>query len=101
MMSQERNLTSMPDAQWPHCTSVGGLCPVFEMSQVLGSNLQEMLMKFVLAGELGARLTIQKNRDGFTAQITSAVHRSDETPIDLVRLHALRQVVSSVSLWKG
>ena len=83
--------TSPGEASWPHCASLGGLCPTYEMSQALGANIQDLLMTFIHAGEAGARLTLQKNRDGFTAQITGAVQKATEEPLDLPRLQALRQ----------
>jgi hypothetical protein len=61
------------------------------MSQALGANIQDLLMTFIYAGEAGARLTLQKNREGFTAQITGAVQKAAEEPLDLPRLQALRQ----------
>lgn len=61
------------------------------MSQALGANIQDLLMTFIWAGEPGARLTLQKNREGFTAQITGAVQKAAEVPLDLPRLQALRQ----------
>lgn len=79
------------EVRWPHCASLGGLCPTYEMSQALGANIQDLLMTFIHSGEAGARLTLQKNRDGFTAQITGAVQKAAEEPLDLPRLQALRQ----------
>ena len=84
------------EARWPHCSSLGGLCPTYEMSQALGANIQDLLMTFIWAGEAGARLTLQKNRDGFTAQITGAVQKAAEEPLDLPRLQALRQRLAPV-----
>ena len=92
-MQPKTDAVSKPpgEAPWPHCPSLGGLCPTFEMSQALGANIQDLLMTFIYAGEAGARLTLQKNRDGFTAQITGAVQKAAEEPLDLPRLQALRQ----------
>jgi hypothetical protein len=70
------------------------------MSQALGANIQDLLMTFIWAGEAGARLTLQKNRDGFTAQVTGAVQKAAEEPLDLPRLQALRQRLAPVLLPK-
>ena len=45
---------------------------------------------FILAAEEGARLTLQRNRDGFTVQVTRAVLKTAKDPSDAPGLWALR-----------
>lgn len=53
------------------------------MEQALGGNLQAMLMTFIQHGEAGSKLSLHKNNEGFSVQITGAVHRSDIEERDL------------------
>lgn len=90
-LPESGNLGSPGEPSWPNCESGAGLCPFYVMSQRLGGNTQEMLMRFIWTGEAGSRITIQKNVDGFTLQITSGVHRSDNSTLDLLRLQSLNR----------
>lgn len=62
----------------PECSLVGGTCPVFEMGQRLGQSVLSTLAAFIVGADEGARLTLQKNPQGFTIQVTGSVIRAEE-----------------------
>ena len=66
-----------------------------ELSQLFGTNILEMIIAFATDGEEGSRLTLQKNRDGFTVQVTGAVHKSDREQPDPQRIVAIQEMLSS------
>ncbi len=79
---------------WPYCSLVGGKCLAYDVSAVLGSNILQSLLAFVMTAEDGARLTLQKNKDGFTLQTTGAVQRPVEGPIGIKEVRLLRSRLS-------
>ena len=76
-------------SQWPNCDQIGGLCPLYEMSQKTGVSILDALMTFIWNAEPGSRLTLQANRDELTLQVTGAVQRSDGDDLDLERLRKI------------
>ena len=75
---------------WPHCPHLGDLCLLFDMSNSLGTNIRDTLLGFIGDAEEGSRLTLQRSRDGFTAQVTGPVQRTSKDPATLERLSDLR-----------
>lgn len=75
---------------WPHCESLGGICPLYDLSALLGVSVFDAFMTFLWSAEAGARLTLQKNRDEFTLQVTGAVQRSGSEVISLDQLQSIR-----------
>ena len=75
---------------WPHCPHLGDLCLLFDMSNSLGTNIRDILLGFIGDAEEGSRLTLQRNRDGFTAQVTGPVQRTSRDTVTLERLQALQ-----------
>ena len=76
--------------EWPNCDQIEGICPLYEMSQKSGVSILDALMTFIWSAEPGARLTLQKNRDEFTLQVTGAVQRSGGEVIGLEQLKIIR-----------
>jgi hypothetical protein len=74
---------------WPHCDNVGGICLGYDLSRRAGRLTFQELLSFIWTAEEGARLTLQKNRDGFSLQVTGGIHRP---PIDEMDLAFLRDV---------
>ncbi len=74
---------------WPRCHQIDDLCPVFELSRILGTAVFDSLMEFSTSAQVGSRLTLQRNRNEFTSQVTGAVQRDRGDPINL---DALRQL---------
>ena len=80
----------MSQEGWPHCESLGGICPLYDMSALMGVSVFDAFMTFLWSAEPGARLTLQRNRDEFTLQITGAVQRSGGEVISLEQLKSIR-----------
>ncbi len=75
---------------WPHCESLEDICPLYDMSALMGVSVFEALMTFLWTAEPGARLTLEKNLDDFTLQITGAVQRGGEEAITLQQVQNIR-----------
>lgn len=65
-----------------------------ELAQLFGTNILEIIIAFAVDGEEGSRLTLQKNRDGFTVQVTGAVHKTTQEQLDPHRLVAIQEMLS-------
>jgi len=65
---------------WPHCPALDDTCLIYDVGELLGKNVRDALLSFILNAEDGARLTLQRSREGFTAQVTEAVQRSTGAP---------------------
>ena len=85
------------ELQWPHCPALYGNCLVYDSTQRLGLEIYEALMTFIWSAEAGSRLTLQKNKDEFTLQITGAVYRSGGTLVNMNDLKQLRHKLDSLS----
>ena len=82
---------SMEIEPWPHCASIGGTCLAYEMGQAVGEVVESALLTFMVSADDGSRLTLQKNRDGFTVQVTGAVGRATGGTFGLPEVQALRK----------
>ena len=78
------------ELQWSNCLA-------YDSSQRLGLEIYEALMTFIWRAEAGSRLTLQKNKDEFTLQITGAVYRSGGTLVNVNDLRQLRHKLDSLS----
>lgn len=76
-------------AGWPFCPYIDGNCLGHDTSQRTGPATYDELMTFIWTAEEGSRLTLQKNRNGFSIQVTGALHRP---PVDATDLAFLRDV---------
>lgn len=79
------------EATWPDCSAVQGVCLAYDVGRELGIDVASAMMAFIFGAEEGARLTIQRNRSGFSVQVTQAVQRTDGRPWTLAAVRALRQ----------
>ena len=77
--------------QWPYCAPIGGMCVPYEVEQYLGEGVGMAILNFILTAGEGARLILQKNKDGFSVQITEAVLRGERKPLELAHVRALRE----------
>lgn len=66
-----------------------------ELAQLFGVNILQIIIGFATEGEDGSRLTLQKNRDGFTVQATGAVHKSEKEDPDNQRMLAIREMLAT------
>ena len=84
---------------WPSCAYIGGLeCVAHAFGRHLGPDISARVAEFVGNAEPGARLTLQKNKDGFTLQITSEVIRDGRTDdVQLTRLANMSQAMNGVA----
>ncbi len=78
------------ELRWPHCPYADRTCLLYDMAHSMGRNVHDTLVSFILAAEEGARLTLQRNRDGFTVQVTRAVQKTAKDPMNAPGLWALR-----------
>ncbi len=76
---------------WPYCPMIGGRCLIEELGEALGSEILETLVTFILAPQPGARLSLQRNQNEFTSQLTGPVTRTADTASGLSDYQALRR----------
>lgn len=88
------------ETRWPHCPYASRTCLLYEMAQSMGRNVHDTLVNFILAAEEGARLTLQRNRDGFTVQVTRAVQKTTKDPMNAPGLWVLRPNLEASDLTK-
>ena len=74
---------------WPECAHLGNVCLLIPMGESIGDNIRDSLIAFILNGEKGSRLTLQRNQEGFTLQVTGPVVRTSKPSGDLARLKEL------------
>ncbi len=77
------------EREWPYCAAIAGDCLAYETGQQLGRGVYEMLAHFILGAEPGSRLTLQRNQDGFSVQITGSVYRAGRGTVELADLRAM------------
>ncbi len=75
---------------WPHCESLRGICPLYDISALMGASVFDAFMTFLWSADAGARLTLQRNREEFTMQVTGAVQRSGGEVIGLEQVQNIR-----------
>ena len=76
---------------WPYCPALDANCLVADCVETMGQDVLDTLMAFIRGGEDGSRLTLQRNRDGLTVQVTGAVKKgSTGAEVDIAGLRALR-----------
>ncbi|NQW16443.1 MAG: hypothetical protein HQ478_03050 [Chloroflexi bacterium] len=81
---------------WPNCAYIGGLeCVSHAFSRHLGQDISAKISEFAGNAEPGARLTLQKGKDGFTLQVTSEVIR--DGGVDDIRLTRLAEMSHSMN----
>lgn len=86
-LDKVKGVVEMPQHEDPtRCESLGGACPLYDMSALMGASVFDAFMTFLWSAESGARLTLQRNKDEFTLQVTGAVQRSDGATISLEQL---------------
>lgn len=92
-------MLAAPDAQrlvaspaWPYCPALRGTCLAVGLMEAMGQNVLDTLVTFVKGAEDGSRLTLQKNRDGLTTQVTWAVQKGHSGgQLDISGLRILRE----------
>ena len=65
-----------PETDSPHCSPIGEICMLLDLNESLGTNIRDTLLNFLTGSQEGSRLTLQRNRVGFTAQVTGPVERT-------------------------
>ena len=76
----------------PICLAPNANCLLLNCVRTMGQGILYKLMTFIQAGEDGSRLTLQKNRQGFTLQVTGAVQEGHTSGHDDVTdLRALQE----------
>ena len=96
MVRADAEVAKAETTQWPYCAPLCGICLVHEAVEFLGNNKYESLMTFTLEAKPGSRLILQKNRDGFSVQVTGSVEREDKASPDLSQLRTLRQKLNAL-----
>lgn len=99
-------MSGEPDAQgpvagqaWPYCPALRRTCLVVGLMEAMGQNVLDTLVTFVKGAEDGSRLTLQKNRDGLTTQVTWAVQKGHSGgQLDIAGLRILREKLDSMNV---
>ncbi|MCH7714224.1 MAG: hypothetical protein IIC99_11440 [Chloroflexi bacterium] len=60
-----------------------------EIGQKLGPEIMESLVAFILALQTGSRLSLQRNQNEFTSQLTGPVRRSSSSLVELSDFQSL------------
>ena len=83
-MSQGRaENPQITEAPWAKCPAQEGVCLLERLGQALGTEIFESLVTFVLAPQSGSRLSLQRNQNEFTSQLTGPVCRSSGSRVEL------------------
>ncbi len=98
-------MSAEPDAQgsvagpaWPYCPALHATCLAVDCIEALGQNVLDTLVSFVKEAEDGSRLTLQKNRDGLTTQVTWAVQKGHSGgQLDIAGLRVLREKLDQMN----
>lgn len=98
-MSIEPNVLDDPtSSEWPYCPALDATCLVVDCVGAMGQGIVETMLTFIKGAEDGSRLTLQKNRDGFTAQVTKAVQKGHiGAQVDIGGLRALRAKLNQLN----
>ncbi len=85
-------------ATWPYCAAIAGPCLVYQVSQHIGDSIRSALVNYIFTADEGSRLILQKNRDGFTVQVTGAVQRAGAEPFGLAEARAIQRQLETLTL---
>ncbi len=86
---------------WPYCAEVEGTCIAYDTGRYMGASVQSTLYSFIFAAERGARLILQKNREGFTVQVTGSVQTTNQQKFELAEARAVRKHLDQIREGKG
>ncbi|MBI1885446.1 MAG: hypothetical protein HYS09_03905 [Chloroflexi bacterium] len=90
-MSARRGKAAGVEKPWPYCADIEGTCLAYDMGRQLGASIESTLFSFIFSAEEGARLILQRNREGFTIQVTGAVQRTEGETFGRAEARALRR----------
>jgi len=79
---------------WPRCEHLEVECPVHALGRQLGVETLARLVSFVATTGRGGRLTLQRNNEGFTVQVTDAVEHARELRLTVDDARRLGGVLS-------
>ena len=71
------------DSPSPECSLLEGRRLLEQLAQALGPEILESLVTFILEPRPGSRLSLQRNQNDFTSQLTGPVVRSSSSPVEL------------------
>ena len=81
MTPEYGNGNQKDESNWPSCPYTGQDCIFQNLSQLLGANILGSLLSFILTTGEGTRLTLQRNKEGFTLQVTGPLQKTaNEAP---------------------
>ena len=81
---------------WPYCANIEGTCLTYDMGLYLGADVQSTLFSFIFSANQGARLILQKNREGLTVQVTGSVQRTQKQKFGLAEARAVRKQLDQI-----
>ena len=87
--------------EWPHCAAIGGNCLAYEVGRIVGPEMASAMTDFIFAAREGARLVLQRNREGFTVQVTGEVQRGGRGTFDLAGVKELRRHLDRLTGGRG
>ena len=76
---------------WPHCEAIGGICLAYSVGRCLGPEIATAVSEFIFNAREGARLTLQRNQEGFSFQVTGAVQRGAGEAFGLAEVKELHR----------
>ena len=71
------------ELKWPECPFLESRCLLDELGQALGPENMEALMTFILVVQPGSRLSLQRNQNEITSQLTGPVLRGSSDQVAL------------------
>lgn len=90
-MEGKEEVADARERPWPHCEAIGGRCLAYDVGCLLGLGIATAVSDFILTAQEGARLTLQRNQEGFTLQVTGAVQKGAGDGLDLAKVKELRR----------
>ena len=47
MLLKDTSPQQFPESSWPNCPNLDDLCPIYKMAQILGADVQNLLVSFI------------------------------------------------------
>jgi hypothetical protein len=83
--------------EWPNCGFIDSICTAYQLADTIGPDIFQTIMSFALSARDGSRLTLQRNRNGFSAQVVGPVKRGALAPVDLESMKLLSREIDEAT----
>ncbi len=81
--------------EWPRCTQLGGWCLVYEVNRSLGATVFVELIEFLTSAESGSMLTLKRNDNGTSLQVTGPVRPPSDEVLTVAEVQQLTPVAAA------